>query len=260
MKTTLVYMRYFAWITFGLLALCMICLSGCGGGSGNSQTSSGSLVGRWEYSGSNGVVGMLIMQQNGNTLTGSFVGSPITIQLTGQNGTGTITPAGYFAGQNGAPSSFTVQLSGAQIVMTLTTGKGTTMTMPFNKISSNPVSPYTGIPAVKSTQITWNASLNEFVVSVTWDRPTMGWDFSIYQGGNEYKAYLYVDTTNTSYDPSTFTRSFPITSAMPLRAGACTLTLEESGYSGGPCDWTDPYGAMAWSTLSAVYSTTLTVP
>jgi len=231
-----------------------------GGGTATStpvftETMPGSLVGRWDAVTTQGLgssdVGMFITASSASGFSGTLLGYPLTVVMTGQSGTGSCPELSSF-------SSFAVFFVGAQIFLEGTTYYGD-LTFTFNQLSSNPVTPYTGSPIVVSSKIFWNSKLREYVMSVTWDRPTgMGWDFSICQGGHEYVGYLYVDHPNLSYDSVTFTRNFPLTN-MPLILGSCTLNLEESGCSGDTCDWQDPYGANAWTTPAGVYSNVLTV-
>ena len=219
-----------------------------------ATTARQSLVGRWEWmgtkgNGGSGVMGLLITQDSNNSISGTWGGTPFTVQLTGLQGTGSTTGPGYLPF-----SSFTVDLLPTQISFTISTPYSGVVACLFEKKSDIPASPYTGKPLVQATSIVWDTTLREYVLVVKWDRPTMGWDFSILQGGIEYND-SYVDKANITYDPLTFTKTFPLISSAPLTAGSCTLKLDT-----GTVDWYDPYGVAAWASTADAYSTTLMVP
>ena len=111
-------------------------------------------------------------------------------------------------------------------------------------------------------QILWDASLNEYAISVQWDRPTSAgnWAFDIQQNGVDLNADQFVDTTHVTYDANTFSRTFPFTAILPLVTGTCKVALEDASYNSGNGHWTDPYGVPAWTTRAKVFTNTLAVP
>ena len=140
-----------------------------------SQPSQG-ITGRWEMtttSGGNlvGVIGMLLVQQ-GSTVSGSGGGMQITNgQMNGNVLTGTIE-ASVTDGENTINVSLT--LHGSTLSGTLADAAGQfTWPVAFQKVSSDPVSPYIGRPQVLA------ASFDGSSIDITWDRPILGWDCDI---------------------------------------------------------------------------------
>jgi len=213
-----------------------------------------SLIGRWDAVGTTpsdsqddicGVLGLLITQQTLTNIAGTIRGYAFNGTINGNQLTIPFIV-------NGMNATTNLTSNGTQLAGTLTNPKGTVYHVTFSRQSTNPVSPYTGKPTVTSSRIFWDATLNEYVVSVQWNRPIIGWDCRIQQDANEYSSF---DKAHFSYDPTTCTYNMALDQSVPLNPGSCTITLED-----GSIEWSDPYGAWAWDTTANAYTATLTVP
>lgn len=199
------------------------------------------ITGAWEAtftSGSiGGVFGMLLVQQ-GNNVSGSMRGWALNDGKINGN---------VFTGSFEVPDFGTV-LSTLTIQGSTLTGNwmfpdGEIIPVTFQRISSEPVSPYTGLPKVVM------AACDGQFIRVTWDRPINGWDYDVIQWDGSSIADW--NPHNTSYDPATHTFNIPLSTRIPLIPGeSYNIWLD----SGDTVDWHDPYGVAAWSSTSQAYN------
>jgi hypothetical protein len=178
-----------------------------------------------------GDIGLLITSQDGYLGAGSISGTPVRITVSSDGHTLRFTQP-------------TEDLGDIQYVLTLngSTFKGVVTQLnwdaAFLRESATPSDPYIGGPQVKSVSMPWSATLGEFTIVATWDRPVgESWDFDISQGANFITGVEGADQANISYSASSsgYAYTMPIVAYVGLTTGNCTLTLPH-------LYWNDPYG------------------
>ena len=208
----------------------------------------GSVTGRWEATATSGwasgVLGMLLVQQ-GSAVSGTLLG------LTLQNGqmSGGVFTASITSGYGS--DSLQLSLNGDTLTGTFADdGDGGSRPITFQRVSTDPVSPYSGRPSVLS------ATCDGDSIDVTWDRPVVGWDRDV---RDEHGMSIIDDwdSSGNSYDPATHAFHMPMPPSTTFVAGATyTIMLESGDY----VDWHDPYGSPAWDTDADCYTFQYTAP
>lgn len=209
------------------------------------------IIGAWEAVTTSGPgfgdIGLLITSQTSTSATGTVLGYPMSGTISGNTLTFQVES-----------STLALQIGGTTMKGNINFS-GTLVPLVFNLVSTTPQDPYTGVPTLTGKP-SFIGRPGSYSLVVPWDRPMgPGWDFEISEGAVSFSGKGGNEAAAT-YNAQTHTKTVPIRSSENLQPGTATVTLESGQYKGGRADWTDPYGVSAWTTVSGVYTGSVTVP